>query len=71
LPTAPPGDEFAGLVNRTRSSGFGLQLSPIYRALFCSRVTSSPGEGGQHSHAGYLLLTLFGNTMSINTTTNG
>jgi hypothetical protein len=24
--------------------GFEAGLSPIYRALFCSRVTSSPGE---------------------------
>jgi hypothetical protein len=28
-------------------------LARFYRALFGSRVTSSPGEGGQHSQAGY------------------
>jgi hypothetical protein len=33
--------------------GFEAGLSRFYRALFGSRVTSSPGEGGQHSQAGY------------------
>ncbi|HEX9923721.1 MAG TPA: hypothetical protein VGD99_13775 [Anaerolineae bacterium] len=28
-------------------------LARFYRALFGSRVTLSPGEGGQHSQAGY------------------
>ncbi|HEX9925747.1 MAG TPA: hypothetical protein VGD99_24035 [Anaerolineae bacterium] len=38
--------------------GFEMIFSPIYRALCCSRVTSSPGERGQHSHAGYWFIFL-------------
>ena len=33
-------------------------LARFYRALFGSRVTLSPGEGGQHSQAGYLFIFL-------------
>jgi len=33
-------------------------LARFYRALFCSRVTSSPGAGGQHGQAGYRFIFL-------------